>query len=46
MGNVAAGILGKNLDQVNGEIIALLLPAHLAVAWAVVRVASSRQPIS
>jgi hypothetical protein len=34
------------LDQVNGEIIALLLPAHLAVAWAVVRVASSRQPIS
>jgi TctA family transporter len=26
------------IDQVNGEIIALLLPGHLALAWAMARI--------
>lgn len=33
-----AAQLLPGLDQVNGEIIALLLPVHLAVAWAVHRI--------
>lgn len=40
---LASSLLGfviqllPGLDQVNGEIIALLLPVHLAVAWGVVK---------
>jgi hypothetical protein len=33
-------------DQVNGEVIALTLPAHLAIAWAVLSLTVAPDPVS
>jgi hypothetical protein len=43
-----AGLLLKALpwfDQRNGEIVALVLPVHLAVAWSVARLAAARRAL-